>query len=187
MNRFSKKQLLVAGGVATILVVALLVSYFLRRSQPGYVREYTDKDTSEIVSITPNTTTESVNSEKKVDILGAASLYEIGASGLSSNQLPLFSEDLIENGILALGDYDETVKIVNPSYDYNTSELSASLFYKTGQDPARIAFSLPGISTFSYRIIVGDQTVYESGLLTVVDDIGDNYTGDGVPPEEQPF
>ena len=186
MKNLSKKRLLFVGAVAFVVIVLVFMSFSNSRNQPGYIEEYVDEDTGAIVSVAPNTTTESVNSEKVVDVLGASSLYTIGSSGLSSRQLPIFTEDLIEKGVTALEGYEDTVKIIDPVYSYEKSQLSASLIYSSKKKPAKIVFEIPTIREFEYRIVADSTVVYSSGLLFVSEDAGDTYTGDGVPPEEQP-
>lgn len=185
MNYVNKKKLVIILAIVTSIVLVALVGLEIhKRKQPGYTIEYKDKDTGEIVSKQPNKSPESYDSSEKVTVLGTASLYTIGAAGLANNQLPLLREDLASNGIKNLTPHDEIIKIVSPSYNSETATLEALLKYKEGVDPAKLIFSLDSIDSFTYKIVVGDKTVYQSELLLVTKDT-ENYTGDGAPPEEQ--
>lgn len=177
---FGYKKLII---ITSVLVVVLLVaSFFYRRSQPGYTVRYTDKDTGETLSIQPNTTPETTAGSSNVTILGSASLYKFGASGLSIDQVALFNSDLNDKAIKKIAGHDEIVKVVNPEYNRDNYTITADLLYKEGEPAAKLVFTPDSIYSFSYKIILNNSTIYQSGSLIVA---SPNYTGDGTPPEER--
>lgn len=177
---FGYKKLIIITSV--LVVIVLVASFFYRRSQPGYTERYTDKDTGETLSKQPNTTPETTGGIPSVTILGSASLYKFGASGLSIDQVSLFNEDLADSGIKKIANHDEIVKIINPSYNRENYTITADLLYKEGEPAAKLIFAADSIYTFNYKILINNSTVYQSDSLIVG---SPNYTGDGAPPEEQ--
>ena len=168
----------------SLVILGAVLAILHHRNQPNYTVNYTDKDTGNVVSVQPNTTPEKYNSGDQVTVLGADSVYTIGSMGLTSSQLPLLTQDLASNAVKKLPTHDDTLKIINTSYDFNSQQLSADLLYKAGVAPGHIKFTINNAYNFTYQITVSRKLVYRSDPLLVISN-PDDYGGDGSPPESQ--
>lgn len=184
-----RKAIIVGWSLFTTLILMMALFFVLiNRTKTGYIQEYTDKDTGDVVAITPNIEPEKEsNLGKNVTLLGLKNFEKFGAASVNTNLAPVFSADIITNALPELGPHDKIVKIVNITYNTQNYLTYADLMVSDDK-LYKLIIDVPSAIAFSYTIKSGDKVMYKSDILydpnfkTSSDD--DNFTGDGAPPEE---
>jgi hypothetical protein len=174
----NKRALLVFGLFGLAMIIALAVFANQQAKTPDDESySYTDSDTGEVISVKPGVADEKFGTTgSQATVIGLSSLGAFGSISLNQNQLPIFRENLLQQGLEALGTHDSIVKVVNPALNSDTLFIEADLIYKKDVKPARLVFDIKDEFEFRYEVWVNASKVYESGALFTTN-VG------AVPPE----
>lgn len=177
---------LILGLVLVLFILLATRSAVPEDERPEYETARVDGDTGEVIIERPNVDPETQTGEGVV-ILGLTNFSRLGSAGLTNDQIPLFRDDIQDNALKQLPRHDSIVKILEPKYDYDKILITAKFKYREDSEPLLLEMNIENVYVFKYRLIRNGQTIYSSGRIISVDALGgDNYPGDGVPPELQP-
>lgn len=124
--------------------------------------------------------------ESEVIVLGLTNLAKLGSAGLTNDQIPLLRDDILSNALKTFENHDDFVKIIDPSYNYDNGFVTARFMYSEDEAPITLQISVESVYVFNYKLLDGRNTLYSSERIIFVDNLGgDDYTGDGTPPEER--
>lgn len=186
-NSNSRKKVVITLLVIAVLVVVTAIAIVTKKQGEDELGEYYDPGSGETVSNPKNREPEKYGTiGPDITLLGTTRLLDIGVTK--------YQIDGLRSALLSYSDRREGRPISEASV--NTSTIKSEILNNAEAD--RIVrfeltinrtekydaeLSLIGIKSARLRLIQRGNSIFKSELMGSTDD---SYTGDGVPPEEQP-